>query len=96
MATQNRGSQEVKLVIAGTFMLLWFDGLVAGLNCCECPLSAFFGIPVKTVLEALPSFILEAWHLLGPCLCAHIRLLDGLLQASLSCGQLALAFAGVR
>lgn len=94
MATGRGRSQRINLVIGGTFMLLGLC-LLAGLNYCEYPLSAFFGIPVKTVLEALPSFILAAWHLLGPCLCAHVRLLDGLLQVSLSCGQLALAFAGV-
>jgi hypothetical protein len=95
MATGRGRSQRINLAIGwGTFMLLGL-GLLAGLNCCECPLSAFFGIPVKTALEALPSFLLAAWHFLGPCLCAHIRLLDGLLQVSLSCGQLALAFAGV-
>lgn len=76
-------------------MLLWLADLLAGLNHCECPLSAFFQIPLNTVLEALPSVISAAWHLLGPCLFAHIRLLDGLLQVSLSCGQVAWAFGGV-
>lgn len=95
MATQKRGSEGIKLVLAGAFMLLWLAGLLAGLNHCECLLSEFFGIPVKIVLEALPSVILAAWHLLAPCLLAHVRLLDGLLRVSLSCGQFALAFAGV-
>lgn len=95
MATGRGRSQRINLAIGwGTFVLLGL-GLLAELNHCECPLSAFFEIPLKTVLEALPSCILAAWHLLGPCLIAHTRLLDGLLQVSLSCGQLALVFAGV-
>lgn len=86
-------SQAINLAIGwGTFMLLGL-GFLAGLNHCQCPLSTFFGIPVKTVLEVLQSVILAAWHL--PCLFAHIRFLDGLLQVSLPCVQLALAFAGI-
>lgn len=94
MATGRGRSQKINLVIGGTFMLLGL-GLLGGLNHWECPLSAFFGIPVKTVLEALQSVILAAWHLLGPCLLADVRLLDGLLQVSFPCVQFALAFAGI-
>lgn len=94
MATQKRGSHGINTGIGGAFMLLWLAGLVAGLNYCECPFSAFFRIPMSTVFEALPSVILAAWQVFGPCLLTHIRLLDGLLQVSLSCGQLALALAG--
>lgn len=94
MATGGGRSLMINLVMGGTFMLLGL-GLLAGLNRCECPSSAFSGIPVKAVLEALPSIILAAWHLFGPCLFTHVRLLDDLLQVSLSWGQLALAFAGV-
>ena len=76
-------------------MLLCLAGLLDGMNHCECLLSALFRIPLNTVLEALPSFILAAWHLLGPCLFAHIRILDGLLQVSLCWGKFALSFTGV-
>ena len=95
MATQKGGPHGIKTAIGGAFMLLGLASLFAGLNRCECLLSAFFRIPLNTVLETLPSVILAAWHVLGPCAFAHIRLLDGLLEVSLSCGQLALALGGV-
>ena len=92
MATQKA---RILSMLGGALTVLGLASLSGALNHAACLLSAFFGFPVKTLLEVLPSVILAAWHVLEPCLFAHIRLLDGLLQVSLSCGQLLLAFAGV-
>lgn len=68
---------------AVTFAVLGFTGL-AGAGQIAGGLSRFFGIPLEMVLEALPSLLLAARHMLQPCAFGHIGLLERLLQLSSS------------
>ena len=78
-------------ILGGALTVLGLASLVGGLSHAACLLTAFFGMPLKTIWEALPTVILAAWRLLEPCVITHSGLLDGLLQVSLSCGRFVLA-----
>ena len=83
MATQEtkslktRGARGAALAILGLAGLAGMEQIAGGLAC-------IFGVSLNMALETLPSILLMAWHILQPCMLGHMRLLESLLQVSLS------------
>ncbi|PYT98299.1 MAG: hypothetical protein DMG38_16210 [Acidobacteria bacterium] len=94
MAKQETSSQEINSATGAVLALLGL-ATVGSLDLGKCGLIYLLGIPVKVAIEALPSILLAAWHLLQPCALVHLRFLDGLLRISVSWLPCVLALAGV-
>ena len=95
MATQKTRSQRISSTTRVALTLLGLTGLAGSLDQAACHLSCFVGITARALLETLPSIFLSAWHILQPCALGHWRLLEGLLQISVSGWQFALTLAGM-
>ena len=95
MATEKTRSQRISSAMAAAFTLVGLAGLVSSADHVACLLSCFMGIPVGAALEALPSMVLGARHIVQPCALGHLRLVEGILQISVSCWQVVLTLAGV-
>ena len=88
MATQRTRTQKISSVTRVVLSLL-------GLATVHSLLIDLFGMPVKAVMEALPSILVVACHMLQPCALVHLKFSEGVLQISLSCWQFVLTLAGV-
>ncbi len=91
--TQKTQRQRIGSASRAALAFLGLAGL-SSLSQAACPLSDFLGIPLRTVLEALPSVLPALWHAVQPCVLGHQRLLECLLQVSVCGWQLALTLAG--
>jgi len=93
MAKRDAKSQKIGLMAIVASALLGFAGLVGSLGQVRCGLGYFLGVSLSAAFDILPSLLLEAWHILQPCTPIHLRLLEGLLQVSIS-WQFVLNLAG--
>jgi hypothetical protein len=94
MAAQKTRSQRISALSRAFLALLGFVGFAGWLDQAACQLANLSGVPVRIALGALPPIVLPAWHLLLPYVPGCQRLLEGLLQISVSCGQFILTVAG--
>jgi hypothetical protein len=92
-ATQKTRSQRISSPTGAALTILGLAALVGSLDQSVCRLSEFLGISLRVALEAIPSILLAAWHLLEPCALCQLRFLDGLLQVSISCWQFVVTLA---
>ncbi len=95
MATQKTQSQRISSITGAALTLLGLAALAGSLDQAACRVSCFLGIPMRAALEALPSILLAAWHILQPCALGHLRLVEGVVQISVCCLQFVLTLAGV-
>ncbi len=94
-ATQRTRSQSISSITRAALALSGLAGLAGSLDQVACHVSSFLGVPARAALETLPSILLASRHILQPCALGHLRLLEGLLQISISCWQVILTLAGV-
>jgi hypothetical protein len=95
MAMQERRKGKIgslAQVILTRFGVVW---LVGSLEQVTRRWDGSLGMPVRTMLEALPSIFLAAWHVWQPCALLHLGFLEGLLEISASCWLFVLTLARV-
>ena len=83
MGTRETKSRMTGAVKGAAFAILGLAALI-GMEQITSRLVCVFGISLKIALETLPSILLTAWDILQPCAFGHLRLLEGVLQVSVS------------
>ena len=92
MATQKTRTQNIGSAAGAALTFLGLASLAGWVGQVTCPFGYLFGIPVRIVLETLPSVFHAAWQTLQLCMLG--RLLEGILQVSVSGWQLVLTLVG--